>query len=327
MTILFGFPGAGAGVHVFRIWKEKLGNAIDFQEIAYNKTYGSSYLENIKDAAERSATQVLSYNANEDEIYFFGHCMGAIVAYETAKLLATRNGIFIRGLFISAFTSPDCPIEDGISHLDDLSFAKEIQSHGTFPEEFFINPSILKLFLPRIKADYKMIESYCDKDHYALNCPIAGFFGQDDGSVPPESIRGWAGYTTREFLKFYFPGDHYFYYDHQEEIIERILALIDDFHREETGQAERSTAMEDLIIKLLAETIEKEDAAASWNSETDIINEIGVDSLQLVRFLLKLEEQLDITFDYDQLTFDDLATIGTLAKFLSKMTQKQNEMK
>ena len=80
--------------------------------------------------------------------------------------------------------------------------------------------------------------------------------------------------------------------------------------------------MEDLIIKLLAETVEKEDAAASWNSETDIINEIGVDSLQLVRFLLKLEEQLDITFDYDQLTFDDLATIGTLAKFLSKMTQK-----
>ena len=68
MTILFGFPGAGAGVHVFRIWKEKLGNAIDFQEIAYNKTYGSSYLENIKDAAEQSATQVLSYNSNEDEI-------------------------------------------------------------------------------------------------------------------------------------------------------------------------------------------------------------------------------------------------------------------
>lgn len=322
MTILFGFPGAGAGVHVFRIWNETLGDAIDFQEIAYNEKFGSAYLETMCEATERAAAQILSYAVKEDEIYFFGHCMGAIVAYETAKLLETTHGIFIRGLFLSAFTSPDCPIEDGISHLDDVSFAKEIQSHGTFPEEFFVNPSMLKLFLPRIKADYKMIESYCDKDHYVLSCPIAGFFGKEDDSVPPERISGWAGYTSREFLKFHFPGDHYFYYDHQEEIIDQIQKLINAFRREETGKAERSNAVEELVIKLLAETIENEDAAASWNSETDIINEIGVDSLQLVRFLLKLEEQLNITIDYDQLTFDDLATIGTLTKFLSRMTQQ-----
>ena len=59
----------------------------------------------------------------------------------------------------------------------------------------------------------------------------------------------------------------------------------------------------------------------SWNSDTDILNDIGVDSLQLVQFLLKLEEEMNITIDYDALTFDDLATIGTLASFLSRFAQ------
>ncbi|MBR2769080.1 MAG: acyl carrier protein [Solobacterium sp.] len=76
--------------------------------------------------------------------------------------------------------------------------------------------------------------------------------------------------------------------------------------------------MEEIIIRLLAETMETDVNSVTWNRDTDIINEIGIDSLQLVRFLMKLEEELNITIDYEALTFDDLATIGSLAKFLSR---------
>jgi acyl carrier protein len=81
---------------------------------------------------------------------------------------------------------------------------------------------------------------------------------------------------------------------------------------------ERTEGMEQTIIRLLAELMEQNPEAVSWNSDTDILNEIGVDSLQLVRLLLKLEEELNLMIDYDALTFDDLATIGTLASFLSR---------
>ena len=79
--------------------------------------------------------------------------------------------------------------------------------------------------------------------------------------------------------------------------------------------------MEETIKKLLAEMMETDLQNVSWNSDTDILNDIGVDSLQLVQFLLKLEEEMNITIDYDALTFDDLATIGTLASFLSRFAQ------
>ena len=79
--------------------------------------------------------------------------------------------------------------------------------------------------------------------------------------------------------------------------------------------------MEEMIKRLLAEMMEIDRQSVSWNSNTDILNDIGVDSLQLVQFLLKLEEEMTITIDYDALTFDDLATIGTLASFLSRFAQ------
>ncbi len=79
--------------------------------------------------------------------------------------------------------------------------------------------------------------------------------------------------------------------------------------------------MEEMIKRLLAEMMEIDPQNVSWNSDTDILNDIGVDSLQLVQFLLKLEEEMNITIDYDALTFDDLATIGTLSSFLSRFAQ------
>jgi acyl carrier protein len=79
--------------------------------------------------------------------------------------------------------------------------------------------------------------------------------------------------------------------------------------------------MEKIIIRLLAETIEADVNEVSWNRETDIINDIGIDSLQLVRFLMRLEEELNITIDYEALTFEDLATIGSLETFLSRFVK------
>ena len=76
--------------------------------------------------------------------------------------------------------------------------------------------------------------------------------------------------------------------------------------------------IEETIKELLAQTIEDDSKAASWNSDTDIINDIGIDSLQMVRFLLALEDRLGITVDYDQLSFDVFSSIRALADFIRR---------
>ncbi len=234
MKYLFGVPSAGAGPREYENWPEVIGGGLVFQVVPYQKGFAhkGEFITDLKQAARVVADGILEIIASDIDtfpesdgdlddfdIYMFGHCMGASVAYETACLLAKEHRIHIKGLFISAFTSPDVPILDGISGLEDDAFLEEIHGHGTFPEEFFENKSLAKMFLPRIKADYFMIEHYVDREHYKLDCPIVGFFGKEDESVTSEKIAGWADYTTASFVPHYFPGNHYFYYEKQPDII------------------------------------------------------------------------------------------------------------
>lgn len=76
--------------------------------------------------------------------------------------------------------------------------------------------------------------------------------------------------------------------------------------------------MEDLIKTVLAQTMEVEAVPDSWTSDTDLINDIGIDSLQIVQFMLALEDRLGISIDYEELTFDDFSSIRALASFLEK---------
>ncbi len=319
MKYLFAIPGAGAGPREFTDWQKNLGDEIIFRKALYNKglTKPGAHCETMQEAAASCAAEIMRSASAEDEIYLFGHCMGASIAYETASLIAREYGLRIKGLFFAAFISPDVPVRDGISGLDDNAFIDEIHSHGTFPEEFFANRSIMKLFIPGIRADYKLIEEYCDTDHYVLDCPICGFFGEDDDMVIPEETRGWADYTSSTYRSVYFPGDHYFYYDRQSEIACMIRDMI--LRQRETAINTGGTMhMEETIKELLAETVNADPAAVKWDSDTDIINDIGIDSLQIVRFLMSLEDRIGISLDYDQLSFDDFSSIRALADFIRR---------
>ena len=76
--------------------------------------------------------------------------------------------------------------------------------------------------------------------------------------------------------------------------------------------------IEEVVISLLAKTIDDENSKDTWTAETDIINDIGIDSIQLVRFMLSIEDELGISLDFDDLDFDDFSSIGALADYLMK---------
>ncbi len=76
--------------------------------------------------------------------------------------------------------------------------------------------------------------------------------------------------------------------------------------------------MKEKIKEILSEIKENPAAAATLSDETDIINDVGLDSLQMVSFVLKLEEELDIEIDFDNFDFSHLSSINNLSEFLSK---------
>ena len=77
--------------------------------------------------------------------------------------------------------------------------------------------------------------------------------------------------------------------------------------------------MQQKIKELLAKVIEDDSRMDTWNNNTSILNDVGLDSLQLIQFLLTIEEELGVEFDYENLQYEWFETIETLENVLTGM--------
>ena len=76
-------------------------------------------------------------------------------------------------------------------------------------------------------------------------------------------------------------------------------------------------------IHAIKKTIEKVKGvpgmSASLSDDADIVNSVGLDSLQMLRFMLELEERLAVMIDFDRLEYSYFNSIRTLAEFMDRM--------
>ena len=76
--------------------------------------------------------------------------------------------------------------------------------------------------------------------------------------------------------------------------------------------------MKEKIKQILGEL--KNDASFSekFNDSSSIIDDLGLDSLQMINFFLKLEDELDLEIEFDAFDFAYLNSIETFCSFLEK---------
>lgn len=53
--------------------------------------------------------------------------------------------------------------------------------------------------------------------------------------------------------------------------------------------------------------------------DADLIEDVALDSIELLNFMLEVEAQLAIRIDFDRMEFSTLSSIATLAAFLDTM--------
>ncbi|MCD1257237.1 acyl carrier protein [Paenibacillus athensensis] len=71
------------------------------------------------------------------------------------------------------------------------------------------------------------------------------------------------------------------------------------------------------IKNVLVEVRKNPELTANLTESTDIINEIGLDSLQMISFILGLEDSFSIEIDFEQFDFDHLSSIGKLGEYIA----------
>ncbi|MCR8645965.1 phosphopantetheine-binding protein [Paenibacillus sp. N1-5-1-14] len=64
----------------------------------------------------------------------------------------------------------------------------------------------------------------------------------------------------------------------------------------------------------------------SLSPEMNLNNDIGLDSLQMIQFMLKVEEQLNVVIDYDQFDYEHLQSISTFIAFLNSCQPQEQPL-
>jgi len=142
---------------------------------------------------------------------FFGHSMGAIVAFEVAQRLRARLAPGPVRLFASGRRAPSTLRRETVHQRDDQGLVAELVRLGGTDRRSLADPDILAMTLPPTRADYTAIETYgCEPGTPPLDCPITVLTGDSDPHTSRAEIAAWAEHTTRGADFHAFPGGHFF---------------------------------------------------------------------------------------------------------------------
>lgn len=222
---LFCFPYAGGGAAVYHGWREKLGAAIDVCPVQLPGR-GSRLHEaphsRIGPAVEELIAGIGPYL--DLPVAFFGHSMGAIIAYELARALRRRLAIEPRHLFVSGRRAPHVTREPvPIEQLDEPALLAEVRRLDGTPPEVLRNRELLALVLPTLRADFALCETYTHTPSLPLSCPVTAFGGLADPQATRAEVEAWREHTSGRFVARLLPGDHFFI-NHSADLLTRVIA-------------------------------------------------------------------------------------------------------
>jgi surfactin synthase thioesterase subunit/glycosyltransferase involved in cell wall biosynthesis len=200
---LFCFPHAGGSAGTFQGWAEQLPHTISVTPIRAPRRH---------DMAE-----LVAWLADKMEPYldapfaFFGHSMGAVVAFELARLLRRCQKPLPSVLAVSGARAPQCrrghvPPPDP----SEAEFVRELRRLEGMPQEVFSDPALLHAILPAVRADAAIYRRYVYAEEPPLDCPIRAYGGVDDPHVRREHLEAWVEQTTATFAVRLFPGGHFY---------------------------------------------------------------------------------------------------------------------
>jgi acyl carrier protein len=83
--------------------------------------------------------------------------------------------------------------------------------------------------------------------------------------------------------------------------------------------------MRDKIISILCE-IKGDLNIEEISDDADLINDIGLDSLQMINFLLQIEDEFDIEVDFEELDYNLMRSISKFTQFIENQIEKSTSI-
>lgn len=221
---LFCFPYSGAGPHIYYPWLDEFPDEIEIAPVQL-PGHGARIYE---PPGDDLPTMVLSLCQAlvphlTGPFAFFGHSLGALLCYEVARELRRSGQPLPCRIFAAGRQAPHIPAKFvSVRELGRSEFVEMLRRYQGTPEALLRNQDVFDLFLPVIRADFLLAESYVYREEPPLACAISSFGGLDDEWVEHGDVRAWAQHTTGLFSARLFPGNHFFIHGARSPLIRAV---------------------------------------------------------------------------------------------------------
>ncbi|AJC62131.1 alpha/beta fold hydrolase [Streptomyces sp. 769] len=219
------FPHAGSPQGFFSSWPRSLPDQLELLSVRYPGAAA--------DHGGRAGTLTGLAGLVADEVaalppkptYLFGHSMGALVAYETARRLQSGRDnspvVAPARLFVSGCDAPTVPREDP-DVTDDAGLIDELRRLGGTGADLLDDPVMREVWLPGVRHHFRLLASYRFLAGPALQCPVTALVGREDTEASLDGVGRWRELTEASFDLRGFPGDHFYLVPHREQLLDEL---------------------------------------------------------------------------------------------------------
>jgi medium-chain acyl-[acyl-carrier-protein] hydrolase len=223
---LFCFPHAGGGELAYRTWKDELPERFSLAPVSLPGREARVSEPPIDDMATLiEALRAEIRHWLDRPFVFFGHSMGAVIAFELARSL--RRGalplpvaLLVSGARAPQFRENYTPgPEPG-----EAEFIDELRRLEGLPEEVLDHEELMRLVLPMLRADARLYRNYVYHPEPAFEYPIFAYGGKQDPNVRGEHVEAWRRQTTGAFDRREFAGGHFFLQTNRKAFLRTMAA-------------------------------------------------------------------------------------------------------
>ncbi|MEO3928024.1 thioesterase domain-containing protein [Micromonosporaceae bacterium B7E4] len=232
------FAHAGGGAATFEPWSRLAPPRVRLDAVQLpgrEHRIGEPASDSLVDLADGIAAGLGAETGARSPDVFFGHSMGALLAFETVRALRRLGGTTPAHLVVAGSRAPHLPRATRVHDRPEPELVAELHRLGGTPTELLAELAAegdsLDSLLPAVRADFAAVETYVYLPEPPLPCGLTVLGGAGDADVAESDLAAWAVQVRSAPTVAVLPGDHFFVRSPSlAEVVAHTTAPLDQVH-------------------------------------------------------------------------------------------------
>lgn len=212
---LYCIPYSGGSASIYYKWRKTLNpqiTLVPLEMAGRGSRMKEPFYDTIDDAAQDLSQMIVDDLQPGEEYAIFGHSMGSLVAFETYFALMEKMDVEPQHIFFSGRKAPqDEVMKTEFYKLPEEEFMEKVMQYGGNTAEIMGNDSLLKLFVPILRSDFRLAELYTfTPKERLIGCDYTVLSGTEDYSVQISELTLWSVFAAKHVNYACLPGSHFF---------------------------------------------------------------------------------------------------------------------